>query len=220
EEGGASNSKRWAPTQERHRPSRRSSPRRAPARGRVTSSVSPTTARRTHLARRTAKPHPIVRAAPSRDQATRADACLERAVRCPSQGGWAAPPVRCVTSKASSATSLHDDCASFAASAKPGISRPSPGLLTTLRAIGLAAARGHNQRRLRTREERCKAQLADGAKPLRWGVCLINGQRGRRAAAGAQLRDGVRRQLKRSSSLTRAYRTARSIRRRADAQAQ
>jgi len=102
----------------------------------------------------------------------------------------------------------------------PEFGEHSPGLLTTLRAIELAAAEGATSVDFGRGEERYKAQLADGVKPLRWGVCLINGQRGRRAAAGARLRDGVRRQLKRSSNLTRAYRTGRFIRRRADARAE
>jgi CelD/BcsL family acetyltransferase involved in cellulose biosynthesis len=95
----------------------------------------------------------------------------------------------------------------------PEFHEHSPGLLTTLRAIELAAAEGVTRVDFGRGEERYKLQLAEGVQPLRGGLCLINSRRGRHAATGEKLRLGVRRQLKRSSTLTRAYRTARSVRR-------
>ena len=93
----------------------------------------------------------------------------------------------------------------------PEFDRHSPGLLTTLRAIELAAAEGVTRVDFLRGEERYKLQLADEVQPLRGGLFLINSQRGRYAAAGAKLRRVMSRHLKRSSALTRAYRSSRSI---------
>jgi CelD/BcsL family acetyltransferase involved in cellulose biosynthesis len=101
----------------------------------------------------------------------------------------------------------------------PEFDKQSPGLLTTLRAIELAAAEGATRVDFGRGEERYKLQLADEVQPLRRGCCLIKGARGRYGAASVQLRRSVRSQLKRSSIVTRAYRTAQSIERRADAKA-
>jgi CelD/BcsL family acetyltransferase involved in cellulose biosynthesis len=99
----------------------------------------------------------------------------------------------------------------------PEFGQHSPGLLTTLRAIELAAAEGVTRVDFLRGDERYKLQLADEVQLLRGGLCLINSRQGRYAAAHERLRLGARLHLKRSSTLTRAYRTVRPIRGRADA---
>lgn len=98
----------------------------------------------------------------------------------------------------------------------PEFEKYSPGLLATLRAIELAAAEGVTRVDFGRGSERYKLQLADGVLPLRWGHCLRDGWRGRYGATSLELRHSLRTQLKRSSIVSSAYLTAKSLRRQAD----
>jgi CelD/BcsL family acetyltransferase involved in cellulose biosynthesis len=102
----------------------------------------------------------------------------------------------------------------------PEFGEHSPGLLTTLRAIELGAAEGVTRVDFGRGDDRYKRQLAKEEQPLRGGLCLINSRRGRYAVTATKLMLAMRGRLKHSSTLTRAYRTARLIRRRADADAE
>jgi CelD/BcsL family acetyltransferase involved in cellulose biosynthesis len=87
----------------------------------------------------------------------------------------------------------------------PSFGRLSPGAITTLDAIEIAAAEGAKRVEFLGGAERYKIELADHLEPLYQGFGLAGTFRGKAAVAGRVGGIRVRKQLKRSPALRRFY---------------
>jgi CelD/BcsL family acetyltransferase involved in cellulose biosynthesis len=87
----------------------------------------------------------------------------------------------------------------------PDYGRYSPGLITTLDTIGVAAEEGLRRVEFLGGAERYKIELADHQEPMHQGLGLPRGVHGRVAVAANARSTALRLQAKRSPAIRRVY---------------